>query len=505
MLENIKRLGTETAVYGISTIVGRFLNFLLVPFYTNVLAPGEYGVVTYLFSLIAFMNVIYGYGMESAYLRYSSTNEIGTKEQNFSTPFLSLFFTSALLSSLLLLGSHSIADFLELAPSHAPLIHYASWILFFDTLAIVPFASLRMERKATLFAGIKLINIVINVGANVILLLVYRTGVEGIFISNLLASAVTLFLLAPTVQRHFTTDFSKELYRALLRFGFPYVPAGIAAMMIQVVDRPILRMLTDDATVGIYQANYRLGVFMMLVVQMFDYAWRPFFLNHAREPNAREMFARILTYFVLLMSVVFLLLTLFLPDVVRISMFGRHLIHPAYWSALGIVPIVLGGYVFLGIATNMIAGVYIEKKTHYLPFITFVGAAVNVGGNLLLIPQLGLYGAAWATFLSYFVMAVVQYVMVQRIYPIQYEWKRLAKIAMSCTIILVLYYVVPVDEMKLVWKVGLLGMFCAAVYFTRFLNKEELVFVKRLFSQSAPRETQSTFNASSSEPPSTRV
>lgn len=503
MLANIKRLGTETAVYGVSTIVGRFLNFLLVPFYTNVLVPGEYGIVTYLFSLIAFMNVIYGYGMESAYFRYSSTNEIGTKEQNFSTPFISLFVTSALFSLLLLFSSYSIVDVLELAPQHTPLIHYASWILFFDTLAIIPFACLRMERKAPLFAGIKLLNIVLNVGANGIFLLVYRMGIEGIFISNLLASAVTLFLLAPTIQRHFTTDFSRQLYRALLKFGLPYIPAGLAAMMIQVVDRPILRMLTDDATVGIYQANYRLGVFMMLVVQMYDYAWRPFFLSHAREPDAKEMFARVLTYFVLVMSIVFLLLTFFLPDLVRISIFGRHIIHPAYWSALGIVPIVLGGYIFLGIATNMIAGIYIEKKTHYLPFITFVGAAVNVGGNFLLIPEFGPYGAAWSTFLSYFAMALMQYVMVQRIYPIAYEWKRLAKIAASGGIVLTLYFTIPVDEVRLLWKFGLFLLFCVAMYVTKFLDRDEFITLRHLFTHTAARE--STFNSSSSESPSTRV
>lgn len=498
MLDKIRRLGTETAVYGVSTIVGRFLNFLLVPLYTNILVPGEYGIVTYLFSIIAFMNVIYGYGMESAYFRYSSTGEIGTKEQNFSTPFISLFVTSALFSSLLLLGSYPIAEFLELPPRHTPLIHYASWILFFDTLAVVPFASLRMEGKATLFAGIKLFNIVTNVGANIIFLLVYHMGIEGIFASNLLASATTLLLLVPTIQRHFTTNFSQELYRALLKFGLPYVPAGLAGMMIQVVDRPILRLLTDDTTVGIYQANYRLGVFMMLVVQMYDYAWRPFFLNHAREPNAKEMFARVLTYFVLLMSVVFLLLTFFLPDLVKISIVGRHIIHPAYWSALGIVPIVLGGYLFLGIATNMIAGIYIEKKTHYLPIITFVGAAVNVAGNFLLIPGLGPYGAAWATFLSYFVMAVMQYVIVQRMYPINYEWKRLVKIAFAGAIVLFLYYTVPVDEMQLLWKAGLLLVFCAGVYFTKFLDKDELRIIKKLFSD---RKLQTAHDSTPSVPP----
>lgn len=485
MFDKIKRLGTETAIYGISTIVGRFLNFLLVPFYTNVLTPSEFGIVAYVFSLTAFMNVIYSYGMESAYFRYSAAKEIGTPEQNFSTPFISLFVTSSIFSFILVLTAYTAADIIALPADYAPIIHYASWILFFDTLAIIPFASLRMEHKAKFFAFLKFLNILINVGANVILLIVYRMGIEGIFLSNFLASATTLFLLIPTVQHHFSSNFSTELYRALLKFGLPYIPAGLATMMIQVVDRPILRMLTDDATVGVYQANYRLGIFMMLVVQMYDYAWRPFFLSNAQESNAKEMFARILTYFVLFMSVIFLLLSFFLPDIVRISILGHHIIHPDYWSALGIVPIVLLGYMFLGISNNMVAGIYIEKKTYYLPLITFVGAVVNIAGNFLLIPHMGAYGAAWATFLSYFVMALMLYAMVQRVYPVQYEWKRLGKIAISCAIVYGLYFLIQMDELVLLWKMGLLIMFCLTMYFMNFLEKEELAILKKLFTRSS--------------------
>ena len=324
MFDKIKRLGIETGIYGTSTILGRFLNFLLVPFYTNVLLPQEYGIVTYVYALIAFMNVVYSYGMESAYFKYSSTKEIGTREQNFSTPFIALFFTSSIFTSLIIAAARPIGNAIGLDSSHHYIIDYAGWILFFDTLAIVPFAFLRMERKAKTFAALKFANITINVISNLILLLVFKTGIEGIFMSGLLASSLTLFMLVPLIMRQFTSDFSTDLSRALLKFGLPYVPAGLAAIMVQVVDRPILRMLTDDATVGIYQANYRLGIFMMLVVSMVDYAWRPFFLTHAKDPDAKQMFARILTYFILFMSVIFIVLTFFIPDLVQIKIFGRY-------------------------------------------------------------------------------------------------------------------------------------------------------------------------------------
>jgi O-antigen/teichoic acid export membrane protein len=487
MFNKIKRLGVETGIYGISTILGRFLNFLLVPFYTNILVPSDYGIVTYVYSLIAFVNVVYGYGMESSYMRYSSAKEIGSDAQNFSTPFISHFLTSSVLTFVLVLAAPSVAGFVGLPERYDRIIDYSAWILLFDTLSVVPFASLRMERKAKLFATLKSLNIAINVACNLVLLLVFRAGVEGIFMSGMISSGATLFMLLPTIGRQFTKEFSPELFRGLLKFGLPYVPAGLASMMIQVVDRPILRMLTDDATVGIYQAGYRLGIFMMLVVSMYDYAWRPFFLTHAKEPNAKELFARVLTYFFLFMAGVFLTFTFFIPDIVRTQIFGRYIIHPEYWSGLGIVPIVMLGYVFLGISNNMVAGIYIEKKTQYLPLTTFTGAVVNVVANLLLIPRLGIFGAAWATFLSYAAMAVLQYFIVQRFYSVSYEWGRLLKISTACGAASALYFLVGPDGWNFVSKLGLLLLFILLVYLMKFLRSDEMSFLKTLLRRTEVR------------------
>ncbi|MBI4810859.1 MAG: oligosaccharide flippase family protein, partial [Ignavibacteriales bacterium] len=219
MFQQLKRLGTETAIYGISTILGRFLNFLLVPFYTNVLAPGEYGIVAYLYSLIAFVNVIYSYGMESAYFKYSSTLEIGTVKQNFSTPFISLFSTSIFLSVVVIVLSSSVASAINVPKQYESIILYTAGILAFDAIAIIPFAALRMEHKAKLFASIKFLNIVINVGMNLVLLIVFRMGVVGVFISGLTASAITVIMLLPTIFRQLTIEFHLPLWKSLMKFG----------------------------------------------------------------------------------------------------------------------------------------------------------------------------------------------------------------------------------------------------------------------------------------------
>jgi len=177
-------------------------------------------------------------------------------------------------------------------------------------------------------------------------------------------------------------------------------------MMVQVIDRPILLALTNESTVGIYQANYRLGIFMMLIVSMYDYAWRPFFLTHAKDPDAKQLYSRILTYFTLFSSIVVLVVSLYVDDIVKIHVFHRFIINPAYWSGLGIVPIILLGYLFNGLYVNFMAGIYIEKKTSHLPYITGIGAAINVVVNFLLIPKFGMFGAAWATFFAYAGMAL---------------------------------------------------------------------------------------------------
>ncbi len=440
MIDKIIRLGRDTAIYGTSTILGRLLNFLLVPFYTNVLSPSEYGITAYIYSLIAFLNVIYNYGMESAYFKYSSTLEIGDKKQNFNTPFLSIIISSLFFSAIILLLSKPIGELIALPEVFSRVIIYSAIILFLDAIVIIPFAYLRQAGKAKKFASFKFLNILINVSLNIILLIQFKLGVEGIFISGLVASAMTVIFLLPEIFKNFSFDISTKLFKELFKFGLPSLPAGLAAMMLQVIDRPILRYLTDDASVGIYQANYRLGIFMMLVVSMFDYAWKPFFFSTAKEPNAREIFSRITTYFLIGMAAVFILITVFIENIVKLQIFDRFIIHPDYWSGLYIVPIILLAYLFNGLSLTFSTGIYIQKKTAYLPLITLIAAIANVVFNFLLIPVLGILGAALSTLISYVVMAIIMFYYSQKFYRIKYEYKKFIIIAATTGLISTAYY-----------------------------------------------------------------
>lgn len=484
MFDKLKRLGAETAIYGVSTIVGRFLTFLLVPFYTNVLpSTSDYGIVATVYAYIAFLNVIYGFGMESAYFRYASGLEVGDARQNFSTPFLSLFVTSLIFSSFLHLLSGEVAGVIGVGESHASLVRYGSWILFFDTICLIPFASLRLQNRAKLFASIKLFNIVSNILLNVILLLKFKLGVEGIFLSGLFSSALTFFVLLPIISKQFHLGFHRALYRQLLRFGLPLIPAALSGIAIQVIDRPILKALTDDSVVGIYQANYRLGIFMMLVVSMFDYAWRPFFLTTAKDQNAKEIFSRVMTYFLLIAAFIFLFFSFFIGDLVRIRVLGYHLIKQEYWSGLSIVPVVLCAYIFTGMNAILVAGVHIQKKTSILPYTTGLGGLVNIGGNYLLIPLIGMMGAAVATLLSYLVMASALFVIVQRFYPVQYEARRIATIAVVTIFLFAVYSTLNFESfhsLAIPLKVLLLIALPILLLVFRFFDRAELASLKRL-------------------------
>lgn len=441
MLDKIKSLSKQTLIYGTSTIIGRFLNFILVPFYTNVFPPAEYGIITLIFAYTALLNIFFTIGFESGYFKFASTLEIGDKKENFSLPFLTIFINSLVLSSVIYSFSSDFSAIIGIGTKYSYFISFTAFILFFDAISFIPFAYLRLNNKPVVFASIKIINIVVNVSLNFVLVLHFKMGLVSVFIGNVAASAVTFLLLLPFVYKNLTFRFNKKLFNELWRFSVPYVPAGLASIIVQVISRPILLLLTDETTVGIFQANFKLGIFMMLIVSMFEYAWRPFFLNNAKEPNAKQIFSKVMTIFVGFASVVLIVLTFFIDDLIRIPLpYKGHLIGVKYWGGVNIVPVILFSYLLYGIYINLMAGIYIEKKTKYLPYITGLGAVINIAGNFLLIPPFGMQGAAAATFLSYLAMMLYIYYVSQKFYPVKYEVKKVILLNIVNAAALIMFY-----------------------------------------------------------------
>ncbi|MEW6701257.1 MAG: polysaccharide biosynthesis C-terminal domain-containing protein [Bacteroidota bacterium] len=484
MIEKIKELTKDTAIYGISTIVGRFLGFLLVPFYTNVINTHDFGIYSNIYAYLAFLNIVFIYGMDAAFMKYASLADENKKKEIFSTTYLFISLTTLAIALILYLLKTPFGQLMEIRDGYITLYYYLIFILILDTLAIVPFASLRLERRAGKFTAIKLANILINIALNFILVLKYKLGIEAIFIANLIASSFSLAVLIPDIFKKLVLKIDKDLLIKLLKFGLPYLPASLAAMIVQVIDRPVVLAMTDSSTLGIYQANYKLGIFMMLFVSMFQYAWQPFFLNNAKEKNAKEIFAKILTLFILASSLVWIVLTLFVEDFARLEFLpGKSIIGKQYLSGIAIVPIILLGYLFNGIYYNFQAGIYIEEKTKYFPYVTGAGALVNVVVNILLIPPLGIIGAAIATLVSYIVMASSLFFFSQKFYRINYEYNKLIKILSAIFITAVFYYYLYFqNSLNLTYKLILLFGFVGVLLLLRVVEKNEIFrLIKMLF------------------------
>ncbi len=446
MSKDIARLGKETLIYGTSTVLARLLNFCLVPFYTFYLLPYQYGLIATTFAAVALLNVIFLFGMDQSYLRFASEAE--NKNKVFCQCFYAVLLNGLILGGLLWLFSSSAANLLGLEGNYK-LIQLAAVILLLDVLNMIPFTKLRLERRAWYFAGVRSASIVVNVACNVLFIAVFKWGIESILYANIFASLASLLLLFPVWFKELRHGepcwcLDKNLQKNMLAFAWPFVPAGLASLLVSVIDKPILVHLVGLNDVGVYQANFKIGVFMMLIVSMFDQAWRPFFLSHAQDKDAKKLFARVLTFFTAFSAWVLLGLIFLMPAIIQSNIFGSfHLIAPKYWDGLNIIPLILTGYFFYGLYINFMVGPVITKKTRVLMWITLLGAAVSITVNLSLVPKLGIVGAGWAVALSYLVMAAALFTFTQKVYPVPYQYKKLTLLAL-----------LTLGMGALVWKLG---------------------------------------------------
>jgi O-antigen/teichoic acid export membrane protein len=485
MIDKLKQLSKETVVYGISTVVGRFLNFVLVPFYSNIFNPSDMGVMANLYAYMAIFNIVFIYGMDSAYLKMGSLQEEKGKSRVFTTSYMTVLLSTALFSLLLFLAKPWLGVSVSADPTivakYSNLISYSINILALDALTVLPFIYLRLENKAMTFSKIRVINILINIAMNFILVLGFKMGIEAVFISNLIASGFSFLALMPYVYKNLSTDYDFSLLKRILKFGLPFLPAGMAAMLMQVIDKPIVERLTNLDTLGIYNANYKLGIFMMLFVSMFQFAWQPFFLKHASDDNAKQLFARVFTYFTIAGSIIVVFLSLFMENITELGFGGVHFLGEAYWGGRNIIPVILLGYLFYGFYVNFNASFYIKEKSIPIPVLLGAGALVNVALNFLLIPFIGIMGAALATLGSYVVISAFFFWYGRKLFEIDYEFRKIFSILGLIAVVFIIYYLFISGEnvsffIKLIIAIG----FVTSIVFTGVLSLRELSVMKEM-------------------------
>jgi O-antigen/teichoic acid export membrane protein len=442
VFDQLKKLASQTAVYGLSSILGKVLNFLLVPLHTAVLSRAEFGVITDIYTLIAFLIVIFTYGMETSFFRFSEKYK-ERKETVYTTALMSIAGTTAAFILVYALFRTPILTALKYE-NQGNFVLWMFLILAMDALASIPFARLRANNRGLRFVAVKLALILSNVFANLLFftpllinshlpfdLIPYwfgsNLGVGYVLIANLIASAIMLVMLIPEVKGlHWSFD--KKLSREMLVFGIPLLISGIAGVANELLDRQLLKYLLPEESwqsqVGVYGAVYKLSIFLVLFNQAFRYAAEPFFFSSSYTEKAKETFAVVMTYFVTVMSVGFVLIMAYLD-------IFKHFIDQKFWEGLSIVPILLLANVFLGINTNLSFWYKLSDHTSKAIWITGFGLILTLLFNIWLIPIYGYTGAAWATLLSYAGMTALSYILGQRYYPIPYDTKKISIVLLT--------------------------------------------------------------------------
>jgi O-antigen/teichoic acid export membrane protein len=446
MASPLKRLARQTAIYGLSSIVGRFLNYLLTPLYTSklVFQPEQYGIITEMYAYVAFLVVLLTYGMETAFFRFYSRPE-NDKDTVFSTSLLSLIFTSFGFIILVSVFAQPIAETLGY-PNHKEYISWFAIIVGLDALVAIPLAKLRAENKSIQFASIHVISIIINIALNLFFLAYclphYKAGdtnwlidtfynphigVGYVFIANLVASISRFILMLPQIIKH-KIQFDPKIWRQMMVYASPLLIAGLAGVINETLDRVLLKWLLFDelgeletmTQLGIYGACYKLSIIITLCIQAYRYAAEPFFFDQQHSVDAPKIYARMLHVFFAFVMFVFLGVAL------CIDVFKYFIPNSAYWVGLDIVPILLLANVFLGVYFNLSVWYKLTDNTKYGSYIAIFGALATVALNIALIPIFGFRGSAWATLICHFSMAALSYYFGQKHLRVPYDLKKLS-------------------------------------------------------------------------------
>ena len=475
-----QKLFKQTVIYGLATVVPRMLSFLLMPLYIETLdSKAEYGELSIVFSWMVLFNVLLAYGMETSFFRFFHNNE--HKGQVVATSTISILVSTLLFAAAGFLFRDSLAEATAIEANYLTLVVA---ILALDAVVIIPFAWLRANEKPMRYAVIKIGNVAVNLGLNVFFLVllpmlaedetsvfngIYRPDfqISYIFISNLIASGLTLLVLLPFYLR-LKFRFDATLWKKMISYGTPILISGIAFAINEVSDKIFLeRLLPPEvalAEVGAYSAGYKLALFMTLFATAFRMGIEPFFFSHAAEKDARQTYAVVTKYFVIFGSFILVGVTVF-ADVLKMFLIPNE----SYWEAMVVVPIILLANLFLGIYHNLSVWYKVSDRTRFAAYISVMGAIVTIVFNILLIPHFGYLGSAVTTLAAYGTMMLLSYYFGRKHYRVPYDLKKIgAYLGLSIVFSAVSFYLF---RSNLYIGCFLILIFFALIYFA---EKDEL-------------------------------
>lgn len=421
-MASLRSLVKDTAIYGLSSIVGRFLNYLLVPLYTYVLKQtADYGIVTNLYAWTALLLVVLTYGMETGFFRFANREDLNPNAV-YRTSLCSLLVTSLLFAVGVVGLRHPLAELMGYVGQEEFLALMGVTVAM-DAYSCIPFAYLRYQKRAVTFAALKLLFVILNITFNLLFLIVLqRADVRYVFVSNILATAIQTAVLIPLTWPKGEGRPSWTLLCSMLRYSLPLLVLGVAGIMNQTLDRIIFPYLYTgadaQAQLGIYGACFKVAMVMMIFTQAFRYAYEPFVFARHKDRNSAAAQADAMRYYILCSYAILLLVMIGLP-------LFRHIIAPRYWTGLHIVPIVLWTYVFQGIYFNLSFWYKLTDQTRWGAYFSLIAVTINFVLQLIFVPIIGYYASCGAGLVAYFVVMVLSYTIGQHKAPIPYDLRRI--------------------------------------------------------------------------------
>ena len=462
-MAGLKSLAKETAIYGVSSIVGRFLNYLLVPVYTIALpaSSGGYGVVTNIYAWVALILVLLTCGMETGFFRFVNKGQ-DDPMRVYSTTLLSVSIGSLVFVALGLLFLEPIAGWLEYG-EHPWYIGMMMIVVAMDAIQSIPFAYLRYKKRPIKFAALKLLFIFLNIALNLFYYVILEGNDVGYaFLFNLVCTSVVMVCMIPEL-RGFTYVLDKELLKRMLRYSLPLVILGVAGILNQVADKIIFPFVYPDeaeATIqlGIYGAASKIAMIMAMFTQAFRFAYEPFVFGKSKEKDSREMYAQAMKFFIIFTLLAFLAVMFYL-DILR------HVIGRDYWDGLRVVPIVMAAEIFMGIYFNLSFWYKLIDETRWGAYFSLTGCIILILMNIFLVPKYGYLACAWAGFTGYGVAMLLSYFVGQKKYPIQYDLKAIGMYVLLAAVLYVAAEYVSIDNiyLRMAYRTVLLLLFIAYV------------------------------------------
>lgn len=464
----MKGLAKDTAIYGLSSIIGKFLNYLLVPLYTYVLArTADYGIVTNLYAWTALLLVILTYGMETGFFRFANREDYDAPTV-YRTAYCALFVSSALFTLFVVIFHKPIAYVLGY-PDHAEFVEMMFATVAIDAFACIPFAYLRYKQRPLLFAALKLLFVVLNIAFNILFLVILgKNDVYYVFLSNILATAIqTLCLLPFTIP--YGGKFDAQVLRDMLRYSLPLLVLGIAGIMNQTLDRILFPYLYpgDDAQaqLGIYGACFKVAMVMMMFTQAFRYAYEPFVFSKHKDRRSVEAYADAMKYYIIF-SYLILLGVIFYLDIFR------YIVSSAYWEGLKIVPVVLWTYVFQGIYFNLSFWYKLTDETKWGAYFSLIGLVITFVLQVIGVPRIGYWASCGSSLVCYFVIMLLSYVIGQKKAPIPYDLKAIGLYTLLTLVLMGIYYALRLYYIHDMWLLMLAGTILIAIYIIVLTRKD---------------------------------